>query len=97
MERVVKSLEQTLAQVHITDGVDGLCEDHRAGNLTIAVAPVMLDTLKMPLVYKHHNFLCRALINLSEEILITLVHEDFLESGKEDLSGLGVPVDQMLI
>ncbi len=97
MERVVKSLEETLAQVHITNGVDGICEHYRAGHLTIAIAPVMLDSLKMPLINKNDNFLCRALINLCEEILITLVHKDFLKSGEEDLSRLGVPVDQMLI
>ena len=97
VERVVESLEETLAQVHITDGVDGVTEDNGAGDLAIAAAPVVLNTLEMPLVNKHNYFLCRVLINLSEKILITLVHKDLLKSGEEDLSGLSVPVDQVLI
>ena len=28
VQRVVESLEETLTQVHITDGVDGISEDH---------------------------------------------------------------------
>ena len=97
VERVVKSLEETLAQVHITDRVNGVSEDHRTRNLTIAIAPMMLDTFKMPLVDKHDNFLSGILIDLSEKILITLVHKDLLKSREEDLSGLSVPVDQVLI
>ena len=97
MERVVESLEQTLAQVHISDWVDGLGEDYRAGELTVAVAPVVLDTLEMPLVHEDDNLLTGALINLSEEILIALVNKNFLQSGEEDLSALDVPVDQVLI
>jgi len=58
---------------------------------------VVLNTFEMPLVNKHNNFLCRVLINLSEKIFITLVHKDLLKSRKEDLSGLSVPVDQVLI
>ena len=97
MERVVESLEQTLAQVHISDGVDGLGEDHRAGELTVAVAPVVLDTLEMPLVHEDDDLLTGALVNLSEQILIALVNKNFLQSGEEDLSALDVPVDQVLI
>lgn len=65
--------------------------------MTIAAAPVMLNTFEMPLVNKHNNFLCRVLINLSEKILITLVYKDLLKSREEDLGSLSVPVDQMLI
>jgi hypothetical protein len=38
-------LEETFAQVHITDGVDAFWELNRARQLTISVAPVMLDAL----------------------------------------------------
>lgn len=58
---------------------------------------MVLNTFEMPLVNKHNNFLCRVLINLSEKIFITLVHKDLLKSREEDLSGLSVPVDQVLI
>lgn len=57
----------------------------------------MLNAFEMPLVNKHNNFLCRTLINLSEKILITFVHEDLLKSREEDLGSLSVPVDQVLI
>jgi hypothetical protein len=97
VEGVVESLEESLAQVHITDRVDRVGEDNRAGYLPIAAAPVMLNAFEMPLVNKHNNFLRRALINLSEKILITFVHEDLLKSREEDLGSLSVPVDQVLI
>ena len=97
VKRVVESLEETLTQVHITNRVYGSSEVNRAGDLAIAAAPVMLNTLEMPLVNKHNNFLGGVLINLSEKILITLVHKDLLKSREEDLCSLSVPVDQVLI
>ena len=57
VQGVVETLEKTLAQVHITDGVDGLSEDHRAGELTVAIAPVVLDTFQVPLVDEDDDLL----------------------------------------
>ena len=58
---------------------------------------MVLNTLEMPLVDEDDDLLSGALINLSEEILITLVNKNFLQSGEEDLCALNVPVDQVLI
>jgi hypothetical protein len=40
---VVKSLEETLSQIKVTDGVNAVLEDYAAGKLTVSVAPVVLD------------------------------------------------------
>lgn len=97
MERIIESLEETLTQVHISNGVDGFGEVHRAGELTIAVAPVVLNTLDVPLVNKDDDLLSGILVNQSEKILIALVNEYFLQSWEEDLCTLNVPVDKMLV
>jgi hypothetical protein len=94
---VKEALEETLSQVHITDGVNGLSKSDWARKLTIAVAPVMLDALKMPLVHKDNDLLALALINLLEEVLVSLVDEDLLDLGEEDLRRGNVPVDKVLI
>jgi hypothetical protein len=57
VQGVVETLEKTLAQVHITDGVDGLSEDNGAGELTVAIAPVVLDTFQVPLVDEDDDLL----------------------------------------
>ena len=57
LQGVVETLEKSLAQVHITDGVDGVSEDHRAGELAVAVAPMVLDTFQVPLVDEDDDLL----------------------------------------
>ena len=54
---IVHTLEETLSQIHIANWVDGLLEYDTARELTISVAPVVLDTLKMPLVNNNNNSL----------------------------------------
>ena len=71
---------------------DGFGEVHRAGELTIAVAPVVLNTLDVPLVNKDDDLLSGILVNQSEKILIALVNEYFLQSWEEDLCTLDVPI-----
>lgn len=61
------------------------------------VAPVVLDTLHVPLVDYCDYALALAVVDVLEEVLVTLVHEDLLHSGEEDICGLNIPVDQMLI
>ena len=85
VERVVQALEKTLAEVHIADGINWLGEVHTAGELTIAVAPVVLDTFKMPLVNEDNDLLALRLINSSEKIFIALVNEDLLDLREEDV------------
>ena len=57
----------------------------------------MLDSLHVPLVYQDDNLLLGAGINSSKQIFVTLVDEDSLEVGEEDVSTLNVPVDHVLI
>lgn len=83
---VVQTLEETLSQVHVTDGIDAVRELHRAGKLSVAVAPVVLDALQMPLIDKHDDLLAFTLVDLLEEVLVSLVNEDLLDLGEEDLS-----------
>ena len=65
--------------------------------MTISVAPEMLNTFKMPLVDNNNNSLGFRLINLFEEIFISLINKDLLESWEEDGGALNIPIDQMLI
>jgi len=97
VKRIIKTLEETFSQVHVTDGINGLCKDHTSWKLAVAVAPVVLDTLNMPLVHKYYDLLCLALINLLEKILIALVNKNLLQSGEENSRALNVPVDEVLI
>jgi len=97
VQRIVQALEETLSQVHITDGINGLGEVDATRKLSIAVAPVVLNTFEMPLIYDHNDFFSFALIDLLEKILITLINKDLLQSGEEDVCTLSVPVDEMLI
>jgi hypothetical protein len=61
------------------------------------VAPVVLNTFQMPLVHNSYNLLAFTVIDMSEEILITLINKDLLSSWEEDVSRLNVPVDHVLI
>ena len=97
LQGVIETLEKTLTQVHITDGVNGVSEDHRARELAVAVAPVVFDTFQVPLVDEDDDLLALLLINCLEDFLIALVNKDLLYLGKEDASRLGVPVNEVLI
>jgi hypothetical protein len=44
VKRVIKALEKTFAQVHITDRVDWVSKVYAARKLTVAVAPMVLNT-----------------------------------------------------
>jgi hypothetical protein len=94
---VVEAFEQTLAEVHVTNGVDWLTEVNSAGQLSIARAPVVLNALQVPLIDEHDDLLTLRLVDQLEQILVSLVNEDFLDLREEDLSGLNVPVDEVLI
>lgn len=97
VEVVVEALEETLAQVQVADGVDGVGEVHRARQLPVVVAPMVLDALQVPLVDKDHNLVALSTVDLLVQILIALVHEDLLQSREEDLGALDVPVDEVLV
>ena len=57
----------------------------------------MFNTFKMPLIDYNNDSLGFRLINLFEEIFISLINKDLLESWEEDGGALNIPVDQMLI
>lgn len=97
MNVIVKSLEETLSQVHVTNWVDCFFEVDASWELTVSVAPVVFNAFHVPLVDNSDDFFALALVNVSEEIFITFVNEDFLESGEENVSCLNVPVDKILI
>jgi hypothetical protein len=97
MEVVIHPLEQTFPQVHVTYGVDALREDYTSGHLAIPVAPVMLNAFHVPLVHKHNDLLIGRLIYLLEDVFISLINEYLLDLGEEDVCGLDVPVDQVLV
>ena len=97
LEVLVQPLEETLAEVHIADGVDALGELDGAGQLSVAVAPVVLDTFQVPLVYEHHDFVAGGLVYFGEQLFVLLVHEDFLELGEESRSRLREPVYHVLV
>eukprot|EP00353_Schmidingerella_taraikaensis_P009928 CAMPEP_0185567464 /NCGR_PEP_ID=MMETSP0434-20130131/736_1 /TAXON_ID=626734 ORGANISM="Favella taraikaensis, Strain Fe Narragansett Bay" /NCGR_SAMPLE_ID=MMETSP0434 /ASSEMBLY_ACC=CAM_ASM_000379 /LENGTH=286 /DNA_ID=CAMNT_0028181711 /DNA_START=68 /DNA_END=928 /DNA_ORIENTATION=+ len=89
---VVEALEQTLAQVHVADRVDSLCEVHATRHLAVAVCPVVLDALHVPLVNNDDNFFALRVVDCSEQNFVFLVNHDLLDLGEEDVSRLNVPV-----
>lgn len=86
MQVVVKALEKTFAKVHISDWVDLFRYLDTTGNLAVAVSPVVLDTLHVPLVDHNDNFVALGAVDLAEELFVLLVDEDLLELGEEDVS-----------
>lgn len=97
MESIVKTLEQTITQVHITNGINSLWEVHTSWHLTISVSPLVLNSLHVPLVDDDHNFLLGALVNCLEKILISLVNEDLFESWEVNVHVLNIPVQYVRI
>lgn len=49
------------------------------------MSPVVLNALHMPLVDDDHNFLLRALVDSLEQVVITLVDDDALDSREENV------------
>jgi len=77
MKVVVKSLEKTISQVHVTDGVNVL-KLNRAGDLTKSVSPVVLNALHVPLVDYDHDAFTLGILNLLEQIFVPLINKDRL-------------------
>ena len=97
MESIVKSAEETISKIHIADRIDALREVNRAWHLTVVMGPVVLDTFHVPLVNNDNNFLVFRLIDSLEEVIISIVDEDFLELGEENVHALDVPIEEVLI
>ena len=97
MKGVVESLEKTVSKIHVSDNIDAIWEGDRSWELSVSVSPVVLDTLHVPLVDQDNNFLLRALINLSEKVIVSLINENILEFWEENCEGLNVPVDEIWV
>ncbi len=94
---VVKSLEETFPQVHITNGVDSISEVLASRDLTVSMSPVMFNTFHVPLIDNNYYFLAFALVNILEQIFITFVYEYLLHSWEEYVCTLYVPVDEIRV
>lgn len=92
MQVVIKTVEETLAEVHVTDGVNAFGELDAARNLTVAVSPVVLDALHVPLVDNNYDLIALCVVDLTEQILILLVDKDLLQLWEEHICGLNEPV-----
>ena len=84
MKIVVKALEETLAQVHVANGVNSLGELNRTGKLTVSVAPVVLNSLQMPLIDEHHDLISRGFVYFGEKLFVFLINKDLLKFGEKD-------------
>ena len=96
VKSIIKSLEQTISEFHVTNWVN-IGKVYTSWKLTISVSPFVFDALHMELVYNNDNLLCLALINPSEEFLITFVDEDWLQPWEKHTRGLNEPVDLVRI
>ena len=54
---VPQTLEETLTQIHVTNWINAFWEFYTAWELTIPVAPVVLNALHVPLVDDYNDFL----------------------------------------
>jgi len=86
-------MPQAFLEIHITDGVDSFWELNASWKLTIPCAPLVFDTLHVPLVNQHHHSVTFTLVNCLEEIHITLVDKNPLKLREVNISSLNVPVD----
>jgi len=92
MEVVVEAIEETFSKVHISDGVNAFGEFYRARNLAEAGSPVVFDSFHVHLVDDNNDFVTFGLLNLGEEVFVTLINENFFELREENIGGLDVPV-----
>jgi len=94
---VVESLEETFSKVHITNRINGISESHSSWELPIPMAPMMLDTFHVPLVDHCYDLFAFTVVDVVEEVFISLVDEDFLHSWEKDVQALDIPVNKVLI
>lgn len=73
MQVVVKSLEQTFAQIHVSNRVDAFGILYRAWELTISMTPRVFNALHMPLIDEDDDTLALGLVYLLEKAFIALV------------------------
>jgi hypothetical protein len=89
---IPKSLEKTLSEIHIADRVNAFGELHGARKLSVSVAPVVLNSLQMPLVHYNNNFLALSFVKVVKQVLILLIDANTLDLWEESSSCSSVPV-----
>jgi len=94
---IVKSLEQTFAQVHVADWVDSFRELNTARQLPVSVTPLVLNSLHVPLVDQHDDLVSLSAVNLLKQFVVTFINEYFFEFGEEDVCRLDEPVQLVLV
>ena len=97
VKSIVKSREETLSEIHVTNWVDSLWEVNTSWKLTVSMSPVVLNTFHVPLVDNDYDFLLWTLIDSCKEVLIFLIDKYSLEFWEEDIHRLNVPIHQVLI
>lgn len=98
LKSIIESIEKTSPKVHVSDRVDEVSIIHYTPwHLAISVAPVMLNAFHVPLVYKYNDPLVLTLVNRLEDILVFLVHEDFLKFREVYIHTSYVPIHQVLV
>ena len=86
MKVVVQPIKQTFAEVHVANWIDSFREFDTTRNLSIAMSPVMLNALHVPLIDYNNNFVSLSCVNHFKEILITFINENLLHLGEENIS-----------
>jgi len=80
---IVQALEQALAEIHIANWIDSLREINAARHLSVPVSPVMLDSFHVPLIHNDNNLFTLSIVNLSEQVLVSLINNDLFHLGEE--------------
>ncbi len=58
---------------------------------------MVLDSLKMPLIHEHYDFVSFAVVDLFKQVLVLFINEDALELREEGRRRCGEPVDLILV
>lgn len=97
VKRVVESLEETVSKIHISNNINTIGEVDASWHLSVSVSPVVLNSLHMPLVDDHNDFLMGTFVDGLEEIFISLINENLFEFWEEKIKGLNIPVHKVRI
>ena len=89
---VVQPIKETFAEVHVSNWINSFRELDATRNLAIAMSPVMLYALHVPLIDYDDNFFSLSSVNQFKEIVITLINENFFHFGEENVTWLDIPV-----
>lgn len=89
---IVQPIEQTFSKIHVSNGVDLFGDLNGARHLSVAVGPVVLNALHVPLVHHYDNLVALRTVNRPKQVIVLVVNQDLLQLREEDFSVLNVPV-----